>query len=227
MTTEISSTLTAAGLGVSTAVSIGGDAIIGSTYAELMPLFEADEQTEAIVIYTEPGGRMEAELVDWREEAGSRLPIVAFMAGKFMDDEEMQGMSFGHAGTIVEGKEDSATEKIARLEAAGIPVVERIDEIPGVCQGGRAVGGEPPMRRSAGERRLHRRRGLPRGRRRRRARPKLEEVCPVDIFAAGGEGVEIVRENLDECVLCELCLEAAPPGAVVVNKLYDGTELRR
>ena len=62
MTTEISSTLTAAGLGVSTAVSIGGDAIIGSTYAELMPLFEEDEQTEAIVIYTEPGGRMEAEL---------------------------------------------------------------------------------------------------------------------------------------------------------------------
>ena len=62
MTTEISSTLTAAGLGVSTAVSIGGDAIIGSTYAELMPLFEADEQTEAIVIYTEPGGRMEAQL---------------------------------------------------------------------------------------------------------------------------------------------------------------------
>src|SRR5690242_7999682 len=54
MTTEISSSLTAAGLGVSTAVSIGGDAIIGSTYAELMPYFEADEQTEAIVIYTEP-----------------------------------------------------------------------------------------------------------------------------------------------------------------------------
>jgi succinyl-CoA synthetase alpha subunit len=130
MTTEISSTLTAAGLGVSTAVSIGGDAIIGSTYAELMPLFEADDQTEAIVIYTEPGGRMEAELVDWREANDAQLPIVAFMAGRFMDDEEMQGMSFGHAGTIVEGKEDSATEKIARLEAAGIPVVERIDEIP-------------------------------------------------------------------------------------------------
>ena len=78
MTTEISSTLTAAGLGVSTAISIGGDAIIGSTYAELMPLFEADSQTEAIVIYTEPGGRMEAELVEWRdagrvEDADRRL----------------------------------------------------------------------------------------------------------------------------------------------------------
>src|SRR3954462_11960202 len=134
MTTEISSTLTAAGLGVSTAISIGGDAIIGSTYAELMPLFEADEQTEAIVIYTEPGGRMEAELVDWRAENDAKLPIIAFMAGKFMDDEEMQGMSFGHAGTIVEGAEDSATQKIARLEAAGIRVVERIDEIPDVVK---------------------------------------------------------------------------------------------
>ena len=130
MTTEISSSLTQAGLGVSTAVSIGGDAIIGSTYAELMPYFEADEQTQAIVIYTEPGGRMEAQLAEWVAEHNSRLPIVAFMAGKFMDDEEMKGMSFGHAGTIVEGKEDTATEKIARLEAAGIRVVERIDEIP-------------------------------------------------------------------------------------------------
>jgi succinyl-CoA synthetase alpha subunit len=130
MTTEISSSLTQAGLGVSTAVSIGGDAIIGSTYAELMPYFEADEQTQAIVIYTEPGGRMEAQLSEWVKGNDSRLPIVAFMAGKFMDDEEMKGMSFGHAGTIVEGVEDTATEKIARLEAAGIRVVERIDEIP-------------------------------------------------------------------------------------------------
>src|SRR5919106_6411078 len=60
MTTEMSSTLTAAGLGQSTAVSIGGDAIIGSTYAELMPLFEADDRTEGIVIYTQPGSRLEA-----------------------------------------------------------------------------------------------------------------------------------------------------------------------
>ena len=104
MTTEISSTLTAAGLGVSTAISIGGDAIIGSAYAELMPEFEADEQTEAIVIYTEPGGRMEAQLAEWVADNDSRLPIVAFMAGRFMDDEEMKGMSFGHAGTIVEAE---------------------------------------------------------------------------------------------------------------------------
>jgi succinyl-CoA synthetase alpha subunit len=128
MTTEISSTLSAAGLGQSTAVSIGGDAIIGSAYAELMPLFEADEQTEAIVIYTEPGGRMEAQLAQWVGDNDSRLPIVAFMAGRFMD--EMPGMSFGHAGTIVEGKEDTASEKIARLAEAGITVAEEIAEIP-------------------------------------------------------------------------------------------------
>jgi succinyl-CoA synthetase alpha subunit len=128
MTTEMSSTLSAAGLGQSTAVSIGGDAIIGSTYAELMPLFEADEQTQGIVIYSEPGGRMEAELARWVSERSSRLAIVAFMAGRFMD--EMPGMSFGHAGTIVEGKEDTANEKIARLAEAGISVAERIEDIP-------------------------------------------------------------------------------------------------
>jgi succinyl-CoA synthetase alpha subunit len=132
MTTEMSSTLSAAGLGQSTAVSIGGDAIIGSTYAELMPLFEADEETEGIVIYTEPGGRMEAELARWVTENDSRLPIVAFMAGRFMD--EMPGMSFGHAGTIVEGKEDTATEKIARLADAGITVAEEISEIPEIMK---------------------------------------------------------------------------------------------
>jgi succinyl-CoA synthetase alpha subunit len=130
MTTEISSTLTAAGLGQSTAVSIGGDAIIGSTYTELIPLFEADERTEAIVIYSEPGGRMEAELARYVTENDSRLPIVAFMAGRFMD--QMPGMSFGHAGTIVEGKADTAAEKIARLEEAGIRVAEEIAEIPGM-----------------------------------------------------------------------------------------------
>jgi NAD-dependent dihydropyrimidine dehydrogenase PreA subunit len=56
---------------------------------------------------------------------------------------------------------------------------------------------------------------------------KLEDVCPVDIFSAENGRVEIVRENLDECILCNLCVEAAPPGGVVVKKLYDGTELRR
>ncbi len=57
---------------------------------------------------------------------------------------------------------------------------------------------------------------------------KLQEACPVDIFAAGEAGLEIVEGNLDECVLCELCLDAAPPGAVRVVKLYDdGAALER
>ncbi|HET7121201.1 MAG TPA: hypothetical protein VFI17_08120 [Solirubrobacterales bacterium] len=54
---------------------------------------------------------------------------------------------------------------------------------------------------------------------------KLEEVCPVDIFEDAGGKVEVVAENCDECVLCKLCIEAAPAGTVHVKKLYDGTEL--
>jgi len=132
MTTEMCNTLSAAGLGQSTAVSIGGDAIIGSTYADLMPLFEADRETSAIVIYCEPGGRMEAELATYVVEKKSRLPIIAFMAGRFMD--EMPGMRFGHAGTIVEGKADTTADKIARLQRAGISVAERIEDIPGLVK---------------------------------------------------------------------------------------------
>jgi succinyl-CoA synthetase alpha subunit len=133
MTTEISNALTAAGLGQSTAVSIGGDAIIGSTYAELMPLFEADPETRAIVIYSEPGGPMEAQLAAYVKEHRTRLPIVAFMAGRFMDDMPT-GMRFGHAGTIVEGKQDTAAEKVRRLTDAGISVAEEISQIPALVQ---------------------------------------------------------------------------------------------
>lgn len=56
---------------------------------------------------------------------------------------------------------------------------------------------------------------------------KLAEACPVDIYAATPDGVEVVERNLDECVLCGLCLDASPPGAVRVVKLYDGTALER
>ena len=54
---------------------------------------------------------------------------------------------------------------------------------------------------------------------------KLDEVCPVDIYRDAGGRVEVVDENVDECVLCRLCIEAVPPGTVHVKKLYDGTEL--
>ena len=71
---------------------------------------------------------MEAELAEWVHDNRSRLPIVAFMAGRFMDD--MPGMRFGHAGTIVEGKADTTADKIERMRKAGISVAERIEEIP-------------------------------------------------------------------------------------------------
>ncbi|MFQ5477300.1 MAG: CoA-binding protein [Candidatus Binatia bacterium] len=128
MTTEICNALTGAGLGQSTAISIGGDPVVGSSYAELMPLFEDDPETEAIVIYSEPGGPMEAELANWATENSSRLPIVAFVAGRFMD--EMPGMSFGHAGTVVNRKVDSPADKIRRMREAGISVAEEIGDIP-------------------------------------------------------------------------------------------------
>lgn len=132
MTTEICNALSAAGLGESTAISVGGDPVIGSTYADLMPLFEQDPDTKAIVIYSEPGGASEAELARWATENKSRLPIVAFVAGRFMD--EMPGMSFGHAGTIVEKKVDSPADKIRRMREAGISVAEEIGDIPGLVK---------------------------------------------------------------------------------------------
>ena len=129
------------------------------------------------MIYTEPGGRMEAELAQWVTENNSRLPIVAFMAGRFMD--EMPGMSFGHAGTIVEGKEDTATEKIARLRG-------------GRDHGGRGDRGDPgdDRREDRGEERGMKADGTFIGVEVDDAAAadaalaaKLTEVCPVDIFA--------------------------------------------
>jgi len=132
MTTEIANSLSESGLGISTAISIGGDAIIGSTYAELMPLFDEDPETRGIAIYSEPGGRAEYELAEYMESTGSKLPVVAFMAGRFMD--EMPGMRFGHAGTIVEGKADTTSEKIAKLSDSGIAVAEKIEDIPALLK---------------------------------------------------------------------------------------------
>ena len=221
MTTEMSSTLSAAGLGQSTAVSIGGDAIIGSSYAELMPLFEADEQTQGIVIYTEPGGRMEAELARWVTDNDSRLPIVAFMAGRFMD--EMPGMSFGHAGTIVEGKEDTAVGE---------------DRAPGAGghHGRRADRGHPrddPHEDRREERLLMRKdgtsspsRSTTQSHRIRRSRPSWRRSAPsTSSPQADDGGVEIVEKNLDECVLCRLCLNAVPDGVRVLKLYEDGAAL--
>ncbi len=221
MTTEMSSTLTAAGLGQSTAVSIGGDAIIGSSYAELMPLFEADERTEAIVIYTEPGGRMEAELAEWVREhelapAHRRLHGRALHGRDAGNELRPRGHHRGGQGGH-RGGEDRATRRGGNYRGRG----DLADPRPGqgASWGDGLSAGHGIFIRvdvDAGVR------GDP------ELAKKLAEACPVDIFAARAGGVDIVEENLDECVLCGLCLDAAPPGTVRVVKLYDnGAALER
>ena len=144
MTTEIASLLVQHGLGVSTAISIGGDPITGSSFASLLPLFEADPETEAVVTFSEPGGAMEAELVEvMRERArssrtqetgtGTRLRIVSFIAGDFMA--EMPGVRFGHAGALVQREEDSAAAKASLLRAAGVHVADALADIPSLVRG--------------------------------------------------------------------------------------------
>jgi succinyl-CoA synthetase alpha subunit len=128
MTTEIANLLSQRGFGQSTAVSMGGDPIIGTTFAELMPLWEADAETKALVIFGEPGGGQEAQFAGYLRDHGTRLPIVAFIAGSFM--EEMPGLRFGHAGSIVEGKADTAAAKAQALREAGVLVAEDLSEIP-------------------------------------------------------------------------------------------------
>ncbi|MGB6836603.1 MAG: succinate--CoA ligase subunit alpha [Dehalococcoidia bacterium] len=145
MTTELANLLTQSGLGQSTAISMGGDPIIGSTFVELLPLWEADPETEAVVIFCEPGGPMEADLAEKVGRDGSRLPIVAFIAGHFAA--EMPGVRFGHAGSIVEGKADTAEEKARLMREAGIVVAEDFSQIPALVK--EAMGREASPRPKA------------------------------------------------------------------------------
>lgn len=128
MMTEIANMLTLAGIGQSTCVSIGGDPIVGSTVLDLLPLYEADPQTHALVIYAEPGGNVEERLAEYLQKHGSRLPIIAFIAGRFAD--HMQGIRFGHAGSIVQGKKGSPAAKAELLQQAGVQVAEQLSQIP-------------------------------------------------------------------------------------------------
>jgi len=132
MMTEIANMLTQAGIGQSTCVSIGGDPVVGSTLLDLLPLYEADPETDALVYFAEPGGTVEERLADHLITTGSRLPIIAFIAGRFAD--QMQGIRFGHAGAIVQGAQGSPTGKIAALRAAGVLVAQKLSQIPTLVQ---------------------------------------------------------------------------------------------
>jgi succinyl-CoA synthetase alpha subunit len=128
MMTEISNLLTQNGIGQSTCVSIGGDPIIGSTFLDLLPLYEADTDTKALALFCEPGGVMEERLAEHLVAHPSRLHIFAFVAGRFAD--RMQGQRFGHAGAIVEGTQGSPSGKIEILSKAGVHVVQKLSQLP-------------------------------------------------------------------------------------------------
>ncbi|MDQ1268215.1 MAG: succinyl-CoA synthetase alpha subunit [Campylobacterota bacterium] len=106
------------GFGISTAVGIGGDPIIGLSYKQLLPMFEADPETHAIVMIGEIGGDLEIQAARYIKE-NIKKPVVAFIAGQTAP----KGKRMGHAGAIVSGGAGTAAEKMAALEAAGVKVV--------------------------------------------------------------------------------------------------------
>ncbi|WP_315824862.1 succinate--CoA ligase subunit alpha [Paraflavitalea speifideaquila] len=118
LTYEASDQVAKAGLGVSTAVGIGGDPIIGTTTKEALELFMNDPETEAIVMIGEIGGGMEAEAARWYKEHGTK-PVVGFIAGQTAPP----GRRMGHAGAIVGGAEDTAEAKMKIMADCGIHVV--------------------------------------------------------------------------------------------------------
>ncbi len=124
LTYEASNQVVKEGLGISTAVGIGGDPIIGLSYKQLLPMFEADPDTEAIVMIGEIGGDLEIQAAEFIKEHISK-PVVAFIAGQTAP----KGKRMGHAGAIVSGGSGTAAEKMAALEAAGVKVVVSPAEI--------------------------------------------------------------------------------------------------
>ena len=133
MNHEICSLLTRAGIGQSTAISIGGDLMVGTSFVDGLALFEADEETKAVVLYCEPGGRMEEDAAEFIASGRFTKPIVAFVAGKFLEDMP-EGTPFGHAGAIIEGGLGKPSAKIRAFTEAGVAVAERMDDIPGMIK---------------------------------------------------------------------------------------------
>ena len=127
MTTEIANLLTTHGIGQSTCVGVGGDPVVGSNFLDLIPLFNEDPDTKAVVLFCEPGGVIEENLAELVNAKEISIPIVAFIAGRFVDS--MPGVRFGHAATIVEGERGSAKGKIERFKKAGIQVAQSFSDI--------------------------------------------------------------------------------------------------
>ena len=119
LTYEAADQVVKAGLGISTAIGIGGDPIIGTTILDAIKLFMNDEQTDGIVMIGEIGGQLEADAAKWVQKNGTK-PVVGFIAGQTAP----KGRTMGHAGAIVGGKDDTAEAKMRILSQCGVHVVE-------------------------------------------------------------------------------------------------------
>ncbi|HRN79233.1 MAG TPA: succinate--CoA ligase subunit alpha [Ferruginibacter sp.] len=120
LTYEAADQIAKAGLGISTAIGIGGDPIIGTTTREAVELFMNDDGTDAIVMIGEIGGSMEAEAAHYIQSTGNKKPVVGFIAGQTAPP----GRRMGHAGAIVGGEDDTAAAKMRIMRACGIHVVD-------------------------------------------------------------------------------------------------------
>lgn len=121
LTNEVTSMVVAAGYGVSTLAGVGGDPVPGTRFAELLPLYEADADTDAVVIIGELGGTMEEEVAEMMKQGTFTKPLVAFLGGRTAPP----GVRMGHAGTIATGGKGSVKDKIEALESAGALVADR------------------------------------------------------------------------------------------------------
>jgi succinyl-CoA synthetase alpha subunit len=130
MTSAISYYLTEIGLGQSTIIHVGGDAVVGLSHPEVMELFEKDEQTEIVVLFGEIGTTQEERVADLIEQGRFTKPLIAFIGGKAAKS----GTRFSHAGAIVEGSRGSYENKVKRLKQVGAHVVDFVSDIPKVAK---------------------------------------------------------------------------------------------
>ena len=125
LTYEAADQVVKQGLGITTAIGIGGDPIIGTTTKEAVELLVNDPETECVVMIGEIGGQLEADAANWYKQSGSKKPVVGFIAGETAP----AGRTMGHAGAIVGGSEDTAQAKKAIMRECGIHVVDSPAEI--------------------------------------------------------------------------------------------------
>ena len=120
LTYEASDQVVSQGLGISTAIGIGGDPIIGTTTKDAVELFMNDPETECVVMIGEIGGQLEADAAKWVKATGNKKPVIGFIAGETAP----KGRTMGHAGAIVGGSEDTAEAKKRIMRECGIHVVD-------------------------------------------------------------------------------------------------------